>query len=370
MEPLLDLKYEIIIFVIAPHFNTLTICNTLSCWGNRLMKKDIINDTRKEKLKNIGISGLDYVLSFVLLPSIFLLKKYRTIGARRLRKTTTMLRKIGVFPVIDHYYEPMFKTDQLIERYIEKRELPGIDYNKDYQLELLHKFEYQSEIKGLKEKSSKYPVSYSPENHLFAAGDADMLYNILRYHSSKRVIEVGSGYSTMIARMALEANDHEDVKCGSDRRSLHICIEPYEQPWLREIKEIDLIRKRVEELDLSLFNVLESGDLLFIDSSHIIRPGGDVLKIFLEIIPMLNRGVIVHVHDIFTPRDYSYGHRVEDIRFWNEQYILEALLTNSLRYEVIMMMNMQMHENYNALKNACPLLGESSEPGSIYFRVR
>ena len=101
-----------------------------------------------------------------------------------------------------------------------------------------------------------------------------------------------------------------------------------------------------------------------------IRPQGDVLYEYLNIIPQLQSGVLVHVHDIFTPRDYLDNWIRRDVRFWNEQYLLEALLGNSARYEVVAALNLLKHEHYAELKRVCPYLESDREPGSFYFRIR
>ena len=107
----------------------------------------------------------------------------------------------------------------------------------------------------------------------------------------------------------------------------HVCIEPYEMPWL-EKTGVTVIRKKIEDVEISFFSELADCDILFLDSSHIIRPQGDVLFEYLQLLPSLNKGVIVHIHDIFSPRNYSNEWLMGDIRFWNEQYLLEAASKN------------------------------------------
>src|SRR5690606_23330735 len=118
----------------------------------------------------------------------------------------------------------------------------------------------------------------------------------------------------------------------------HICIEPFENPWL-DASGATIIRRPLEEVDRDLFASLGDGDVLFIDSSHVIRPQGDVLIELLEIVPSLQPGVFVHVHDIFTPRDYPARWVKDEVRFWNEQYLLEALLSCSTSFRVVGALN-------------------------------
>ena len=138
-------------------------------------------------------------------------------------------------------------------------------------------------------------------------------------------------------------------------------------PWL-EKTGATVLRQRVEEVDLSFFGQLEAGDLLFIDSSHMIRPEGDVLFEYLELLPSLKPGVIVHVHDIFSPRDYLDSWFTEFVYFWNEQYLLEAFLANNSAWEVIGALNYLKHNHYEPLKSVCPFLTPDREPGSFYLQ--
>src|SRR4029078_2458503 len=97
-------------------------------------------------------------------------------------------------------------------------------------------------------------------------------------------------------------------------------------------------------------------DILFIDSSHIIRPQGDVLFEYLELIPSLKAGVIVHVHDIFSPKDYLKEWVIDEVHFWNEQYLLEAFLTCNSDWKVIGALNYLHHNHYQHLQATCPFL--------------
>ncbi len=138
-------------------------------------------------------------------------------------------------------------------------------------------------------------------------------------------------------------------------------------PWL-EKTEVTVIREKVENVDISFFSELGEGDILFIDSSHIIRPEGDVLFEYLQLLPTLKKGVIVHVHDIFSPRNYPEVWLRDDVRFWNEQYLLEAFLTHNASWDVIGSLNYLHHNHYEELKKVCPFLTQDREPGSFYLQ--
>lgn len=324
----------------------------------------------KKILRRIFLAArpaVDMVLAIMAVPAGLILWLYRRIGSRRLPIATGVLRKIGVFPIRDHYYEPLFDDRHLSKPLDEPRTLPGIDFRVDEQLALLAEMSCADEFVQFVEQqqADSSEASFRFNNLAFEPGDADFLYQVIRQLQPNKVIEIGSGTSTKVARKALSMNADE-----SGESPEHICVEPYERPWLEAFDGIELVRARVEDCDIDWSSELASGDLLFIDSSHIIRPQGDVLHEYLEIIPQIQSGVIVHVHDIFSPRDYLDAWVRRDVRLWNEQYLLEAVLGNSARYEVVAALNLLKHEHYAELKRVCPHLEPGNQPGSFYFRVR
>ena len=311
--------------------------------------------------------AIDVVLAVAAAPAGFIMLLYRKAGSRRLPWTTGLLKKIGVFPIRNHYYEPLFDDRNLANPLDMPRSLPGIQFDVQSQLNLLNDLNYAEEFIAFVEqqKADESGAAFRIDNRSYLSGDAEFLFQVIRHFKPAKVIEIGSGTSSKIARKALSTNAEES---GSTYR--HICIEPYEEPWLESVGDIELIRDKVENCGLNWGEALSSGDLLFIDSSHIIRPQGDVLFEYLEILPQLQSGVIVHVHDIFSPRDYLEQWVKRDVRFWNEQYLLEATLGNSSRYEVLAALNLLKHDHFEQLKRVCPYLEQDREPGSFYFRVR
>ena len=117
-----------------------------------------------------------------------------------------------------------------------------------------------------------------------------------------------------------------------------MCIEPYEMPWL-EAAPVTVRRERVEDVPTEVFSSLEAGDILFIDSSHMIRPQGDVVHEYLQILPVVKSGVFIHIHDIFLPREYPFEWLDVHGLLWNEQYLLEALLSGGTTYRMIGALN-------------------------------
>jgi Methyltransferase domain len=304
----------------------------------------------------------DIVLAPFVYLAALLLKAIRQAGIRRMPCCKRALMQVGVFPILNHYYEPLFDSRLLRHPLNQNRDLPGIDWNIDEQLHLLKSFCFNEELKDVPETRID-ELTFHMINDTFEIGDAEYLYNLIRLKKPARIIEIGSGNSTLMAIKAIKKNQEEipGYKCK------HLCIEPYEMPWL-EKTGVTVIRQRVEEVHKAVFSELEKDDLLFIDSSHIIRPQGDVLFEYLELIPSLKTGVIVHVHDIFSPRDYSKACVVDEVCFWNEQYLLEAFLTCNRDWKVIGALNYLHHNHYQHLKAKCPFLTPDREPGSFYIQ--
>ncbi len=308
---------------------------------------------------------LDIILSpFILLASI-LLFAIRKMRVANMPVSKKIFKAVGVFPITNHYYEPLFDDRLLKLPFDRDRYLPGINWNDEVQLSLLNTFDYGAELSSIPYKKEKEDFSFYYGNPSIRPGDAEYLYCIVRHFLPSRIIEIGSGYSTMMVQKAIN-----DARISSPNyQPEHICIEPYEMPWL-EKTGVRVIRQLVENVEPDLFQSLGENDILFIDSSHMVRPQGDVLFEFLELLPVLKKGVIIHVHDIFSPRDYTKRHLVEDVMFWNEQYILEAFLSCNRDFEIIGALNYLKSHYPKEMFAKLPVLGKMQEqiPGSFWIR--
>lgn len=156
---------------------------------------------------------------------------------------------------------------------------------------------------------------------------------MIRYFKPTRVIEVGSGYSTFLSARAILKN-----KAEYGINAELIAIDPYPKDILRKWFPglSKLIVEEVQNVDLSEFKKLKENDILFIDSSHVLKIGSDVQYEYLEILPRINKGVIVHAHDIFLPLEYPKEWVLRLRRFWNEQYLLQSFLAFNSAFEVLL----------------------------------
>ena len=273
--------------------------------------------------------------------------------------------KLGLLPVLDQYYQPLINPRKYLKNSLrDERNLPGIDFNVTDQLNLISKFNYNSELISFPENKTDV-IEYYYNNDSYMSGDSEYLYNFVRHFKPRRIIEIGSGYSTLMAVNAVLRNESDDNNYVCD----HFCIEPYEQDWLNKLG-VTLIRKRVEEIEIDFFKQLSANDILFIDSSHIIRPQGDVLFEYQEILPILNSGVLVHIHDIFSPRDYLDSWILDDHLMWNEQYLFESFLCFNNKYKVLGALNYLSNNYKSQFSSAAPIFAKQNnrEPGAFWIQ--
>ena len=169
-------------------------------------------------------------------------------------------------------------------------------------------------LERLKDPAGKQ-TGYRSGNGYYDSPDADALYLMIRRFQPKQVIEVGCGNSTRVTRQAI-------IDGGLE--TMITAIDPYPRVDIAHVVD-RFEQKRLEEIDPVLFEKLEAGDVLFIDSSHVVRMSNDVAHLFCRIIPTLKPGVVIHVHDVFLP--YEYPKRFfYDCPGWGEQYVFHALL--------------------------------------------
>ncbi len=292
---------------------------------------------------------------------------YSTILARLMRPSFAhdpvsfdIWERRGLHLTPAHFYSPIPDTRELRERLRPTLRVGGIDLRTDAQLALLARIGRESAptLGGL-------PKTGSPEHGFFLENDAftgidPLLYvGVLEAYRPRRVVEVGSGFSTMLAAQVLASR--RDASLQS--------IDPWPRPFIEQgVPGVDLVKHRVEELPLDHFTTLEAGDVLFIDSSHVVRAGSDVNYLFLEVLPYLAEGVLVHVHDIFLPDEYPRAWLVEQKRFWSEQYLLAAFLCHNSRAEVLLAAHFLGTRHRPAVVKALPW-ATRFDGGSFWIRM-
>jgi len=205
----------------------------------------------------------------------------------------------------------------------------GVNLRESAQLELLNELSrYYPEMPFSDDPTPG--LRYYFNNEVFCYSDAIVLYCMLRHYKPTRIIEVGSGFSSAVMM------DTNDAFLGGATKFTF--IEPDPARLFRLLRKNDtnqcrIIKKLVQEVDLHEFEELQSGDFLFIDSSHVAKVGSDVVRVMFDIIPRLNPGVIVHFHDILWPFEYTKNWLLEG-RAWNEAYFLRAFLQYNDEFQV------------------------------------
>src|SRR2546430_3417077 len=255
----------------------------------------------------------------------------RFLHSGKFREVFTMWERHGFHVTPVHFYQPIPDTRTLPETLWNRpSKLVGIDMNESVQVDLLRKHfpEFRDEYQQFPTEPTGEPTRFYLNNRLFDGTDALVAYCMVRHFQPRLIIEVGGGFSSLILGEAAVKNNDATM----------ICIEPFPQDFLRRgFPQLrSLIEKKVEDIDLEFFSQLDSGDIVFIDSSHTVKIGGDVNYLFLEVLPRLKPGVIVHIHDIFLPFDYRRDWVMDEFHFWSEQYLLQAFLSFNAEFEVLM----------------------------------
>jgi hypothetical protein len=263
----------------------------------------------------------------------------------------------SLFYAPGHYYSPIPCIEDIKRREASifdqiPSTLPGIDLNVAEQLALLHKFKeyYQEQPFG----ADKSPgLRYFLDNPWYAWGDGIVLYCMIRLLKPKRLIEVGSGYSSCAIMDTNELFFNNAISC--------LFIEPYPDRFFslisyRDRIRIDTVRQDLQDVDLTVFDSLSADDILLIDSSHVAKTGSDVNHIFSQILPRIRSGVYVHFHDVYYPFEYPKPWVYEG-RGWNEAYVLRAFLQYNNAFK-IQLFNSYMGEFYkDLLDREMPLFG-------------
>lgn len=244
-------------------------------------------------------------------------------------------QSLGMHVLPAHYYSPVPDTRRLpASLWAHRESVTGLDLNIDEALAALREMAslFRGEWAAYPREAPEGGRGYYLEHPAYHPGDGHVLHGMIRRLKPRRIVEIGSGGSTFVICEALRRNRLEDP----DYVCAFTAIEPYPPPYLdpppAELTE--LRRTGVEDVPLTAFEALEAGDVLFIDSTHVVRIGSDCVYEYLSILPRLKPGVVVHVHDIFLPFEYPERWIKGDCFFWNEQYLLHAFLLFNSAFRV------------------------------------
>ena len=288
--------------------------------------------------------------------------------------------RLGVMILPNHYYVDFPDIGRLAKTadlWAKRSQLTGVEVDPDCQVARLREIcgRFANEVHGNPYYRAAVSTACGPG---YGYIEAEALLCVVRNLEPRRVIEVGSGVSTYCMLQAIARNE---TRCALT------CIEPYPSRWLRTA-ELTLVEKPVQAVPLELFESLDDGDFLFIDSSHTVKTGGDTNFLILEVLPRLKPGVVIHFHDIFLPYDYPRD-ALRSLFQWQETALLHAFLIGNCNVEILFCLSQLHYDRPEAMAEVFPeyrgrpaengLRGEESPlfdekgdhfPSSIYLRIR
>ncbi len=273
----------------------------------------------------------------------------RTTLKRVIYQVHRLAARAGLHVLPAHYYSALpnvLELERTVETWARPSELPGIEVDLDAQLRRL-----RAACEPYLAETSGNPIYQEGVRGGFGPGygyiEAQVLHCAIRHHKPRRIIEVGSGVSTYCMRHAARLNAREG-------HPTHITsIEPYPSEALRRLDDVELIAEPVQRVPLDEFAKLGRGDFLFIDSSHTVKPGGDVNYLVLEVLPRLSSGTIVHFHDIYLPYDYQRD-VLQTFLFWSETSLVRAFLVNNARARQLFCLSHLHYARTAALRDILP----------------
>jgi hypothetical protein len=254
-----------------------------------------------------------------------------------------------------HFYSPIPDINEIRARSQiladrSSTRIPGIDLREQAQLELAREFVgYYQEIPFPHNKQQG--CRYYLDNGYFSYGDAVVLYSMMRRFKPSRIVEVGSGFSSaamldLSDRMYNGPIDFTFIEPIPDR--LFSLLDN------RDKERYSILQKPVQEVPVMLFSNLQENDILFVDSSHVVKAHSDVSHLCFNILPLLNRGVIVHFHDILWPFEYP-NLWFDSGRAWNEAYLLRAFLQYNDNFRILYFNSMMEMRHGHFLRSEMPL---------------
>jgi hypothetical protein len=296
------------------------------------------------------------------------LRKFIRFGLDRLPYVGALreeVRNAGNYPA-GHFYSPV-PTPADVRARVQSLDtmgddIPGIKLNVDEQLELLGSYQrYYADL--------PFPEEPTPDRRYyfrqttFCYADAIFLYSFLRHVQPRRIIEVGSGFSSAVMLDTIDG--------FFDHRPQVTLIEPFPVNLRRLLKPTDydnvtVIEKKVQNVPVDTFQSLQAGDFLFIDSSHVVKCGSDVQFLMFEVLPRLPVGVFVHFHDVFDSFEYPPEWLLKGW-YWNEDYVLRAFLSHNSAWEILLFGNYAVRRFGDFFAARMPLCLKNPG-GSLYIQ--
>lgn len=236
-------------------------------------------------------------------------------------------RRAGYHLVRADFYSPIPDVDALpADLWDTPAAMPGVDLRLDEGVALLTELAPLIAEYAPPEHPPGTAHGYFRDNAMYGHLDGEVLYAMVRHLEPRRIVEVGAGFSTLVIA---------DAKARNGGEVDHRVFDPFPSPLLAGLGGIELAALGAEEIPMETFTALESGDLLFIDTTHTVRPENDVMRLLLEVLPQVSPGVVVHIHDFFRP--YEYPRFLMELGYyWQEHHLIQAFLAFNPAFEVLL----------------------------------
>jgi predicted O-methyltransferase YrrM len=273
---------------------------------------------------------------------------------RRIGNIQGLLNGNTLYPP-GHFYSPIVSVEEIKKRESEiwggvrQDTIKGIDLNADNQLAFLGELAaYYDDIPFKETKQSG--LRYYFENDYYSYTDGIVLFSLIRHLRPKRIMEVGSGFSSAVMLDVNNLYFANNIKLTF--------IEPFPKRLYSLISKEDkktctILEKPIQAVEVEFFRQLETGDILFIDSTHVSKTGSDVNYLLFEVLPSLKSGVLIHFHDIFYPFEYPKKWVLKGFS-WNEAYLLKAFLMYNEAFE-IKLFSQYLHQHHKQAFENMPL---------------
>lgn len=279
----------------------------------------------------------------------------------RLRR---IARLLGYHLVPAGPYSPIFDLGTLpASTWEEPTPMPGVRMDLEAQLQMIDEELVEHLVEFHPPRNPPAPGGFYLNNPFYGPGDAELLYAMVRRHGPARVLELGAGYSTLVIAHAGERN-------AADGQPLsHIVVDPKPSPVLEGIADrIELRSQSADDVAPAEFAELKAGDMLFIDTTHTLKPGSEVLYLLLTILPTLRPGVLVHIHDVYRPFEYPPSLAERWGNYWQEHYLVQALLVFNDRFEIMCATHALWRLRRERMRELVPSTAGYAFPSSFWIR--
>ncbi len=263
------------------------------------------------------------------------------------------LQRLGFHVQRNDYYSPLNDCDFLEKHPGLWRDNPDpaeIDWRLEAQLKVAGEISrFAAELRGVPDLPPLDGSHFAWNNNFWNNADAIAQYGLVRSRKPRRYVEVGCGWSSLLLKEEMDRNHNAGAPAEVT------LVEPYPNPNLFQHlpAQWQVHRVMLQQAPLDIFDSLKAGDFLFYDGSHCAKAASDVNWFFFRLLPRLQPGVIIHLHDIHLPEDYA-----DDVIFtrgqtWNEQYVLQAFLMHNAAYRILLANRYLFHRRTGALEQMC-----------------